>query len=196
MARKMFTQEQVRVMAENPYTLHVSTTQITFTNAFKEEFWRRYQEGDTPRTIMYDLGYDPEVLGRNRLSGIQNVVCKQAVSAKGFHERPQRRRGEGYAEGGDTTQAQLRQMQHRLKYLEQEVEFLKKYPLPGVCESKGRGHERGFHHLLPDPSDIIRKRERIIRIHDVPDSRGFQIRLLCVVKSRFGQAGTGSTGSR
>lgn len=38
MARKMFTQEQVRVMAENPYTLHVSTTQITFTNAFKEEF--------------------------------------------------------------------------------------------------------------------------------------------------------------
>lgn len=112
-------------MAENPYTLHVSTTQITFTNAFKEEFWRRYQEGDTFRTTMYDLGYDPEVLGRNRLSSIQNVVCKQVVFSKGFHERPQRRRGEGYAEGGDTTQAQLRQMQHWLKYLEQEVEFLK-----------------------------------------------------------------------
>ena len=126
MARKMFTQEQVRVMAENPYTLHVSTTQITFTNTFKEEFWRRYQEGDTPRTIMYDLGYDPEALGRNRLSGIQNAVCKQAVSAKGFQERPQSRRGEGAAGGGDTTtQAQLRQIQHRLKYLEQEVEFLK-----------------------------------------------------------------------
>lgn len=83
MAQKMFTQEQVRVMAENPYTLHVSTTQITFTNTFKEEFWRRYQEGDTPRTIMYDLGYDPEVLGRNRLSGVQNVMCKQAVQQKG-----------------------------------------------------------------------------------------------------------------
>ena len=83
MARKMFAQEQVRVMAENPYML-----QITFTNAFKEEFWRRYQEGDTPRTIMCDLGYDPEVLGRNRLSGIQNVVCNQVVSAKGFQERP------------------------------------------------------------------------------------------------------------
>ena len=126
MARKMFTQEQVQVMAENPYTLHVSTTQITFTNAFKEEFWRRYQKRDTPRTIMYDLGYAPEVLGRNRLSGIQNVVCKQAVSEKGFHERPQRRRKEGPAEGGDTaTQAQLRQMQQRLTYLEQEVKFLK-----------------------------------------------------------------------
>ena len=155
MARKMFAQEQVRVMAENPYTLHVSTTQITFTNAFKEEFWRRYQEGDTPRTIMYDLGYDPEVLGRNRLSGIQNVVCKQAVSAKGFHERPQRRRGDGSA----TTQAQLRQMQHRLKYLEQEVEFLKKYPLPEVHKSKGCGHERGVRHLFPDPPDTVRQRE-------------------------------------
>ena len=88
MARKMFAQEQVRVMAENPYMLHVSTTQITFTNAFKEEFWRRYQEGDTPRTIKCDLGYHTEVLGRNRLSGIQNVVCNQVVSAKGFQERP------------------------------------------------------------------------------------------------------------
>ena len=137
MARKMFTQEQVRIMAENPYTLHVSTTQITFTNAFKEEFWQRYQEGDTPRTIMYDLGYDPEVLGRNRLSGIQNVVCKQAVSAKGFHERPQRKRREVSAEGDSTTQAQLRQMQHRLKYLEQEVEFLKK------ISSARNTHKRG-----------------------------------------------------
>ena len=66
----------------------------------KEEFWRRYQEGDTPRTIMYDLGYDPEALGRNRLSGIQNAVCKQAVSAKGFQERPQSRRGEDPSCGG------------------------------------------------------------------------------------------------
>ena len=85
---------------------------------------------------MYDLGYDPEVLGRNRLSGIQNVVCKQAVSAKGLHERPQRMRGEGSAGGGDTTtQAQLRQMQHRLKYLEQEVQFLKKISSGAVYSS-------------------------------------------------------------
>ena len=41
MARKMFAQEQVRVMAENPYMLHVSTTQITFTNAFKEDVYKR-----------------------------------------------------------------------------------------------------------------------------------------------------------
>ncbi len=126
MARRMFTQEQVRMMAENPYTLHVSTTQITFTNAFKEEFWQRYQEGDTPRRILYDLGYDPEVLGRNRLSGIQNAVCKQAVSAKGFQERTKRKHRGAFDEGDSTAQAQLRQMQHRLKYLEQEVEFLKK----------------------------------------------------------------------
>ena len=89
---------------------------------------------------MYDLGYDPEVLGRNRLSGIQNVVCKQS-SAKGFHERPQRKRREASAEGDGTTQAQLRQMQHRLKYLEQEVEFLKKYSLPEIHASEGRSHE-------------------------------------------------------
>ena len=125
MARRMFSSEQVRKMAENPYTLHVSTTQISFTKEFKEEFWHRYQEGDTPRQIMYDLGYDPEVLGRNRLSGIQNVVCKQAVSVEGFHEDTKQKNNTDL-DGGETVQAQLRRMQHQIRYLEQEVMYLKK----------------------------------------------------------------------
>ena len=57
----------------------------------------------------------------------------------------------------DTTQAQLRQMQHRLKYLEQEIEFYKKYSLPEVRESKGRGHERSFNHLFPNSPDTIQQ---------------------------------------
>lgn len=136
MARRMFTEEQVRRMAENPYTLHVSTTQIKFTKAFKEEFWQRYQEGDTPRKIVYDLGYDPQVLGRNRLSGIQNVVCKEAASGEGFQEGTLRTKGETPV-GNDTTQAQLHRMQHQIKYLEQEVEFLKK--ISSVRDMRKRG---------------------------------------------------------
>lgn len=124
MARKMFTEEQVQSMRENPYTLRVSTTQIIFTLAFKEEFWHRYQAGDTPRKIMYDLGYDPQTLGDNRLSGIQTAICRQAVSPDGFHEGTARKTAE--SSDDDTTQAQLRQMKHQIKYLEQEVEFLKK----------------------------------------------------------------------
>ena len=48
-------------------------------------------------------------------------------------------------------------MQHRLKYLEQEIEFYKKYPLPEVRESKGRGHERSFNHLFPNSPDTIQQ---------------------------------------
>lgn len=124
MARKMFTLEQVQRMRENPYTLQVSTTQISFTLAFKEEFWQRYQDGDRPRKILYDLGYDPQVLGKARVSGIQNVLCKQAVSSEGFHEGTIRKPAK--ASGDDAVQVQLRQMQHQIKYLEQEMEFLKK----------------------------------------------------------------------
>jgi len=139
MARKMFTEEQVQRMRANPYTLKVSTTQITFTKAFKEEFWHRYQEGDTPRRIMHDLGYDPQVLGDNRLSGIQNVVCQQASLPEGFHEGALRKSAEPFEE--DSTQGQLRRMQHQLKYLEQEMEFLKKYSLQKILGSEGRSHE-------------------------------------------------------
>lgn len=138
MARRMFNGEQVRRMAENPYTLHVSTTQITFTKAFKEEFWRRYQDGDTPRQILYDLGYEPEVLGRNRLSGIQNVICKQAASGEAFHEGTIRKNDADSADD-DTTRSQLRRMQHQIRYLEQEVEYLKK--ISSARDIKRRGQQ-------------------------------------------------------
>lgn len=135
MARKMFTDEQVQSMQENPYTLSVSTTQIKFTLPFKEEFWHLYRNGDTPRTILYKLGYDPKVLGKNRLSGIQNAICQQAASAEGFTEGTQRNTPNPHT--GDTTQAQLNRMQHQIKYLEQEVEFLKK-----ISSARGM-HKRG-----------------------------------------------------
>ena len=128
MRRGPFTKEEIEVLASNPYTLRVSEIQIYFTKEFKEEFWKRYQAGDLPRKIVSDLGYDPEVLGSSRISGIQIGIKKQAKSAEGFREGyPDRKKHRLEDVEDNPTQDTVVKMQHEILYLRQEVEFLKKF---------------------------------------------------------------------
>ena len=78
MSREKFTPRQMDLLRKNEYTYEVTESQIFFTRAFKEKFWTMYQGGMTPRQIVAELGYDPDILGTKRLSGIQLTIKKQA----------------------------------------------------------------------------------------------------------------------
>jgi hypothetical protein len=56
MNRSKFTKREIQLIKNNPYTYHVTEAQICYTKEFKEEFWRRYQTGETPRAIVEALG--------------------------------------------------------------------------------------------------------------------------------------------
>ena len=66
---KLFTPEQQKELASNPYTRTVNDRQIRFTVEFK-----RYllSELSSPKMrhfqIFRNAGYDPDVLGRNRIA--------------------------------------------------------------------------------------------------------------------------------
>lgn len=77
MDRNTFTKREIQILKNNPYTYRVTESQIFYTKEFKEEFWRRYQLGETPRKIVEELGYDPDILGTSRLSGLQINIKKQ-----------------------------------------------------------------------------------------------------------------------
>ena len=68
-----FTEEQVRELAENRYTYRVSRKSITFTPEFMRLLCGKKAEGMSNRKIFEDCGYDPDVLGRYRMS---NAVRK------------------------------------------------------------------------------------------------------------------------
>ena len=129
MSRNTFTKREIQLLKNNPYTYRVTESQIFYTKEFKEEFWRRYQEGESPRHIVEALGYDPDILGTARLSGLQINIKKQANRPEGFSEGKGRRKqlkSGLYSVEENPSDETIIKMQHELLYLRQEVEFLKK----------------------------------------------------------------------
>lgn len=124
---KTFTQEELKAICANPYVKSATAKMIRFTIAFKEEFWRRYnEECQSPCVIMKELGFDPEVIGDKRIAGILIHIRDQVNSGEEF--RDVRKVPETQTKSDDPLppSKSLLKMQHKLAYLEQEVEFIKK----------------------------------------------------------------------
>lgn len=86
MGWKSFTEEEILELKSNKYTHTVSASTISFTAEFKEKFWAMYKTGYKPKQILGQLGYNPDILGHNRIGGIRAHIREQALSAEGFHE--------------------------------------------------------------------------------------------------------------
>ena len=128
MGWKSFTEEEILELKSNKYTHTVSASSISFTAEFKEKFWAMYKTGYKPKQILRQLGYDPDILGHNRIGGIRAHIREQALSPEGFHtgrrELIPKRPIEEYAEM-PPSRAMIKIM-NELAYLRQEVEFIKK----------------------------------------------------------------------
>ena len=146
MNRNKFTKREIQLIKNNPYTYKVTESQIFYTKEFKEEFWRRYQAGESPRSIVEALGYDPDMIGQYRINGLQINIQKQAQRPEGFTEGKGRRKGhkiELYDVDNHPSDETIIKMQHELLYLRQEVEFLKKLLQSKIQRSKGGTYGKG-----------------------------------------------------
>ncbi len=126
---KEYTPKQIKQLKENPYTYKVTKNKLYFTIKFKEDFWIRYQAGNTPRKIMKDLGYDLDLFGQKQIDSIVQRIKLQALSGNGFTEgedRTKRVPTKATKEEELYSPASIERMQNELLYLRQEVEFLKK----------------------------------------------------------------------
>lgn len=138
--RKKFTENEMRLLAANPYTYRITESTIRFTKIFKEEFLKRYKEGYSVRQIVTDLGYDINILGSRRVEGIRDHITKEALSPAGLHE------GSLFAKikpcSRDYTELPpnkaIEYMQQELLYLRQEVEFIKKI----IAVENGKRHKK------------------------------------------------------
>lgn len=68
-----FTEEEIAVLSQNPYTYRVTAYQISFTKEFKDLFWSEYQRRLSPSKIFRKYGYDINILGAARMSGFQRT---------------------------------------------------------------------------------------------------------------------------
>lgn len=130
MSRKPFTNEQILMLRQNPYTYSVTQFQLNLTKEFKEIFFSEYQAGELPRKILEDHGFDPAVLGERRIWSISGHIRKQYMKYGCFHEgshtHEKRQPQEQPSDIPVSEKEELKQLRHEIDYLKQEVEFLKK----------------------------------------------------------------------
>ena len=91
--------------------------------------------------ILEALGYDPDILGQSRVTGVQINIKKQAEIEGRFTEGKSHRRKdhkkELYSVENKPNDETIIKMQHEILYLRQEVEFLKKLLLSKILRSEG-----------------------------------------------------------
>ena len=89
--RKKFSAAEQELLRANPHTEKVTENQISFTLAFKEAFWRLSVEGCTGNMALRKLGYDPELLGFERVHNITKRIRRAGKSPEGIQPAPKSR---------------------------------------------------------------------------------------------------------
>ena len=121
----VYTEEQIAILASNPYTRSVNENRISFTVEFKRFLLEeRKRTGKTWKELFRQAGYDPEIFGKHRMDSIVLMIRRQAASPQGLREVS------GKPRKDVSEKAQLRKtvrdLQEQVLILNQKIEFLKK----------------------------------------------------------------------
>lgn len=127
-----FTQEQLEILRSNPYTEWVSAQRIHYTMDFKFFALKEAQAGLSSVKIFEKAGYDPAILGKQRIYSTIKAIKREAASPEGLKPSRGAKQAKRFAEANlskhkDSTA--IKKLQEQIIYLEQEIEFLKKISL-------------------------------------------------------------------
>ncbi len=126
MSKKLFTQEEVKELTNNPYVKSVSRRSLVMTPEFKRYAADEMLKGKSMKQIFKEVGIDPESLGEKRINGYRDRIWEQADREDGFRDR----RADNHRREATSSEAvmakKIKQLEHRVAYLQQENEFLKK----------------------------------------------------------------------
>lgn len=131
MIKKTFTQTELQLLQQNPFTADVCPTHLYYTMAFKEYALKEAAKGETSVHIFAKAGYDPEVLGKSRIYAAMKSFKAEAASPQGLHESRHSREAKLEALAQEDlakakTSKAIKKLQEQVMHLEQQIEFLKK----------------------------------------------------------------------
>lgn len=67
MSKKLFTNEEIKLLSKNKYIKNITIKGITYTEEFKKIFITENSNGKLPRQIFEECGFDIDILGMNRI---------------------------------------------------------------------------------------------------------------------------------
>ena len=140
--RSGFTEKEMKILAANPYTLNVTRSRLSITLEAKEIILSLYEEGKTSRQIVTKLGYDPKMLGEQRMKNMVRSTRREANSRVGLHQGYVRsattRMDKEEIEQLDSSPESYAKLKNEVIYLRQEVEFLKKISQQVISGKRGK----------------------------------------------------------
>jgi transposase-like protein len=120
-----FTEDELRLLRDNPYVEKVSETTITYSMEFKERFALEYATGKLPSVILRECGFDHKMLGRERQRSLVKRIKKYSQRPEGFSDK--RKESSGRPRVKELSDSEkIQRLEHQVRYLKQENEFLKK----------------------------------------------------------------------
>ncbi len=141
--KKRFTQEEIRQLEQNPFTLSVTENRISFTVDAKKKILEMYGVGKSMRQTLKEMDYDPDVLGHGRLKSIIKNIQTEAESENGLHQgyvRQVKRKqlSTEELESLGTDEVSMIKLKNEVVYLRAEVEFLKKISQEAILGKRGK----------------------------------------------------------
>ena len=137
-----FTDDDIQELSKNPYTLSVTGNRLSVTLAAKEKILELFNEGRSRRQIMAELGYDPDLLGDDRVKNIIRSTRRESESAQGLHEgysrAAKKHLDKEEIEQLDESASSYAKLKNEVIYLRQEVEFLKKISQQVISGKRGK----------------------------------------------------------
>ena len=125
---RAYSDEQISILEQNPYTHSVTPYRLTFTLAFKEFFMSQvHKSGMTCPKILKAAGYDPKMFSRPFIDHLRKRILVEAASPEGL--KPPRGLSQAekikvFAEKNldrQRTATSIKELQSRVVHLEQQV---------------------------------------------------------------------------
>ena len=124
MGNVKFSPETIEKLRNNKYVIKVTESSVQFTPEFKEKITQQSGLGKSYKSVLGELGIDPELLGIERMKSIFVRTRKQAKRPEGFKRVKSTGRPRKLTFG--SAEEENRYLKDKIEYLEQENEFLKK----------------------------------------------------------------------
>ena len=120
MSKKIFTDEEIKLLKENRFVKNVSEKGITYTEECRREYINLIATGLTKKGAFEKLGFDPKVLGYNRIKSFHRRMKNNLKSNKTLEDKRKNN-------SGRRKEINFEEMTHeeQIEYLRQENLILK-----------------------------------------------------------------------
>lgn len=127
MSKKLFTKHEIKVLSQNKYIKNISEKAITYTSEFRRLFIAENLNGKSSRAIFEACGFDIDIIGMGRIDS-SGCRLRRAYNKNGVLGLDDTRKGNSGRplERDLTLEKKFSRSEARIKYLEAEIELLKK----------------------------------------------------------------------